>query len=374
MQVPLLDLKRQYKNIKPEIDAAIQRVVESQRFILGHEVEHLEREIAAYCGVKHAIGVASGTDALLLSLKAAGVGPGDQVITTPFTFFATAGAIVNVGAQPVFVDIDPDIYNIASDQLEDVAQGLTDGQPRAIIPVHLYGQMADMDAVMEIAKRYDSIVIEDAAQAIGAEYKGRKAGTIGHLGCFSFFPSKNLGGYGDGGMVVTNDDELANQMRTLRVHGSRPKYYHSLVGYNSRLDALQATILRAKLPYLDTWSAQRRRVATRYGELLSDVPEIVPPVTRPDQSHIYHQFTIRVRDGSRDALRDHLKQAEIGTAVYYPLSLHLQGCFDDLGYRHGDFPEAEIASQQVLSLPVFPELTASEQEYVTGEIKSFFRT
>ena len=373
--VPLLDLKRQYESIKPDIVAAIQRVVESQQFILGLEVEQLEQEIAAYCGVKHAIGVASGTDALLLSLKAAGIGPGDQVITTPFTFFASVGAIVNVGAQPVFVDINPDTYNIEPNKLEGKVKALMSCQPsaisyqlKALIPVHLYGQMADMDAIMEIAQQHDLIVIEDAAQAIGAEYKGRKAGTIGHLGCFSFYPSKNLGGYGDGGMVVTDDDELAERVRLLRVHGSRSRYYHTLVGYNSRLDALQAAVLRAKLPYLDTWSAQRQRAAARYRELLGDVEGIVLPATRPDRSHVYHQFTIRVSDGSRDALLAHLRQNGIGTVIYYPLPLHLQECFDNLGYHHGDFPQAEQASQQVLSLPMFPELTAEEQEYVAGVI------
>ena len=379
MHVPLLDLRRQYESIKPEINAAIQRVVESQQFILGSEVEQLEQEIAAYCGVKHAIGVASGTDALLLSLKAAGIGPGDQVITTPFTFFATAGAIVNAGAQPVFVDIEPNCYNIDPNKLEDKLKVLMSHQlsaisrrPKAIIPVHLYGQMADTDPIMDLARRHDLMVIEDAAQAIGAEYKGRKAGTIGHLGCFSFFPSKNLGGYGDGGMVVTDDDELADQVRMLRIHGSQPKYYHKMVGYNSRLDALQAAILRAKLPHLDTWSAQRRRVAARYQELLGGVEEIVLPNTGPDRSHIFHQFTVRVRDGLRDGLLAYLKEAGIGTAVYYPLPLHLQECFDYLGYRRGDFPEAERASQQVLSLPMFPELTASEQETIAMTITSFF--
>lgn len=371
VRIPLLDLKRQYESIKLEIDAAIRRVIESQQFILGPEVEQLEQEIADYCGVKHAIGVASGTDALLLSLRAAGIGSDDQVITTPFTFFATAGAIVNAGAQPVFVDIEPDTYNIAPNWLEDT---LVRHSPKAIMPVHLYGQMADMDAIMDIARQHDLIVIEDAAQAIGAQYKGRKAGTIGRLGCFSFFPSKNLGGYGDGGMVVTDDDHLAEQVRMLRVHGSRTKYYHQVVGYNSRLDALQAAVLRVKLHHLDTWSTQRQRLAVRYRELLGDIAEIELPTTCPDRSHIYHQFTIRVRDGSRDALRSHLKQAGISTAVYYPLPLHLQECFDDLGYHRGRFPEAERASQQVLSLPMFPELSASEQEGIATAIASFFRT
>ena len=392
IQVPLCDLIRQMQALKPELMAAVERVLASGRYILGPEVKAFEQEVAGYCDVKHAIGVASGTDALLLSLKAAGIGPGDQVITTPFTFFATAGAIVNAGAQPVFVDIEPDTYNIDPVQLAEVVHDLAKGEdaarrwlyrvdrnpqsairnPKCILPVHLYGQMADMDAIMDLGRRHGLIVIEDAAQAIGAQYKGRKAGTLGHLGCFSFFPSKNLGGYGDGGMVVTDDGELAERVRTLRVHGSQTKYYHRMVGHNSRLDALQAALLRVKLPHLDTWSAQRQQAAARYRELLGDIKEIELPAIRSDRSHIYHQFTIRVEDGSRDALRAHMNQAGIGTAVYYPLPLHLQECFDNLGYRRGHFPEAERASQQVLSLPMFPELTASECEDIAMVIASFF--
>lgn len=373
MKIPLLDLKRQYYSIKPEIDGAIARVLESGQFILGPEVEAFEREVAAYCGVKHAIGVASGTDALWLSLKALGLGPGDRVITTPFTFFATAGAIVNVGARPLFVDIEPRTYNLDPERLETLPKNELE-RCKAIIPVHLYGQMAEMEPLMAFARAHALAVIEDAAQAIGAEYKGRKAGTIGDLGIFSFFPTKNLGAYGDGGMVVTNDGSLAERVRLLRVHGSKPKYYHQIVGTNSRLDALQAAILRAKLPYLVGWSKARQHWAQCYNESLGKLKlPIELPDVRPGSTHIYHQYTIRVRDGRRDTLRAYLKDQGIGTEVYYPLPLHLQGCFKDLGYREGDFPEAERASREVLSLPIFPELTEEELQQVVGTIQHFFR-
>ncbi len=414
MQIPILDLTRQYQSIKTEIDAAIQRVVASGRFILGPEVEALEKEIAELCGVKHAIGVASGTDALLLSLRALGIGPGDGVIVPSFTFFATAGVVVNVGATPIFCDIDPKTFNLDPESVRAIlARGtspvacgeehstspsspkpqsvapLTSHKPqatrlriRAIIPVHLYGQMADMDEIMALAKEHDLFVIEDAAQAIGAEYKlakpwttddgpTRKAGSIGHLGCFSFFPTKNLGAYGDGGMVVTHDDELAERVRMLRVHGSKPKYYHHVVGYNSRLDALQAAILRAKLPHLAEWTQARQERAERYDELLSGLPEIVLPYRAPNRTHIFHQYTIRVLGGKRDVLRAYLAEQGIGTEVYYPLPLHLQPCFRHLGYKEGDLPESERASREVLSLPMFPELTEEEQEYVADQIKKF---
>lgn len=398
MTIPILDLKRQYASIKPDIDAAVQRVLESGRFILGPEVEALEKEIAEHCGVKHAIGVASGTDALLLSLQALGIGPRDKVIVPSFTFFATAGVVHNVGATPVFADIDPKTFNLDPN---DVRRILTsDSGPRtaikAIIPVHLYGQPADMDEIMEIAEEHGLYVVEDAAQAIGASYSGlrtthhgprtgnnglrtmdhgptRKAGTIGHLGCFSFFPTKNLGAYGDGGMVVTDDDELAEKVWILRVHGSKPKYYHHVVGTNSRLDALQAAILRAKLPHLEAWSKVRRWIAARYDELLGDLDGIEPPYRAPNRTHIFHQYTIRVADGKRDALREHLKAQGIATEVYYPLPLHLQACFRHLGYKEGDLPESERASREVLSLPMFPELTGEEQAYVVGAAKEFFK-
>jgi dTDP-4-amino-4,6-dideoxygalactose transaminase len=384
MRIPILDLTRQYQAIKPEIDAAICRVLESGRFILGPEVEAFEAEIAEYLGVKHAIGVASGTDALLLALKALGIGPGDAVIVPTFTFFATAGAVHNLGATPVFVDIDPYTFNLDP---ADVRRVLTTdhGQwtrPKAVIPVHLYGQPADMDEIMAIAHEYGLYVVEDAAQAIGAEYSGqrtthhgptRKAGTIGHLGCFSFFPTKNLGAYGDGGLVVTNDDELAEQVRMLRVHGSKPKYYHHMVGTNSRLDALQAAILRAKLPHLADWTAARKRLADRYDELLSGLDGIVLPCRAPNRTHVFHQYTIRIPGGKRDSLRSFLAERGVGTEVYYPLPLHLQPCFRHLGYKEGDLPESERACREVLSLPMFPELREEEVEYVAREVANWGR-
>ena len=376
MEVSLLNLKRQYQSIKEGIDEAIKRVVESQYFIMGEEVKKFENEIADYCGVKYAIGVASGTDALLLSLRAAGVGDGenDKVITTPFTFFATVGAIVNAGGTPVFVDIDPETYNLDPEELKRLltSDSRLSTQIKALIPIHLYGQVADMDPIMEISERYGITVIEDAAQAIGAEYKHRKAGTIGDLGIFSFFPSKNLGGYGDGGMVITNDDELAEKVKNLRAHGSTKSYYHEMVGYNSRLDALQAAILSVKLSYLDEWSASREENARYYTEALSNIDAIIPPIVSNHCNHIYHQYTIRTTDGRRDELKAHLKEQGIGTKIYYPLPLHLQGCFKDLGYKEGDFPVSEEASRQVLSLPIYPELKQEEMDYVVKQIRDFF--
>jgi len=404
MQVPLLDLTRQYESIKREIDEAIQRVVSSGRFILGPEIEAFEQEVAEYSGVKHAIGVASGTDALLLSLKALGVSPGDRVIVPSFTFFATAGVVHNVGGTPVFADIDPKTFNLDP---ADVRRILATNHElrtniKAIIPVHLYGQMADMDEIMAIAEEYSIAVVEDAAQAIGAEYLARaipgdqtisrghklgnhklrtmdhargrlarKAGTIGHLGCFSFFPTKNLGAYGDGGMVVTKDDALAERVRILRVHGSKPKYYHQMVGVNSRLDALQAAILRVKLSHLNEWTAARQRVAARYDELFQDVRSIEIPYRARDWTHIFHQYTICVKNGRRDALRDYLRERGIGSFIYYPLPLHLQECFKGLGYNEGALPASERASKEVLSLPVFPELTREEQDLVMRAIQMF---
>lgn len=375
MQVPLLDLQRQYNSIKDDIDRAIQRVVDSQYFILGEEVENFESEIANYCGVKRAVGVASGTDALKLSLEAAGVGNGenDKVITTPFTYFATAGSIVNTGAEPVFVDIKPDTFNLDPTKLKD----LLDSNPslqadaKAIIPVHLYGQMADMDPIMELADEYDLAVVEDAAQAIGAEYKGEKAGSIGDAGCFSFFPTKNLGGYGDGGMVVTDDDELAEKVRMLRVHGAKEKYYNEMVGYNSRLDAIQAAVLLAKLPYLDEWSNARRKNASKYNEMLNPISGIKAPEVAESRDHIYHQYTIRVTEGNRDELKQYLDEQGIGTKIYYPLSLHRQVCFEDLSYDKGAFTVSEEAAEEVLSLPIFPELRENEIGYVLEHIYDF---
>ena len=365
MQVPLLDLKAQYATIKDEIKAAIDEVLESQYFILGPKVQQFEEEIAEYCNVKHAVGVASGSDALLLALMAIDVGYGDEVITTPYTFFATAGSISRLGAKPVFVDIDANTYNINPELIEEK---ITD-KTKAIIPVHLYGQSADMDPILEIGKKYNLCIIEDAAQAIGAEYKGKKAGSMGDIGCLSFFPSKNLGGYGDGGMVITNNAELAEKIRVLRVHGAKPKYYHSLIGLNSRLDALQAAVLSVKLKYLDGWSRARIKNAETYNHLFSDT-DVITPYVEPYNYHIYNQYIIRVEQ--RDELQEFLNERNIGTAIYYPVSLHLQGCYADLGLKEGDFPESEKAAQETLALPIYFELTEEQQMAVVNAIKEFY--
>jgi dTDP-4-amino-4,6-dideoxygalactose transaminase len=364
MQVPLLDLKAQYATIKDEIKAAIDEVLESQYFIMGPKVQKFEEEIAKYCNVQHAVGVASGSDALLLALMAIDIGYGDEVITTPYTFFATAGSISRLGAKPVFVDIDPKTYNINPELIEENITNKT----KAIIPVHLYGQCADMDPILEIGKKYNLCIIEDAAQAIGAEYKGRKAGSMGDMGCLSFFPSKNLGGYGDGGMVITNNTELAEKIRVLRVHGAKPKYYHSLIGVNSRLDALQAAVLSVKLKYLDGWSKSRIKNAENYNLLFSDT-DVITPYTEPYNYHIYNQYVIRV--GKRNELQAFLKERNIGTEIYYPVSLHLQRCYADLGYQEGDFPESEKAAKETLALPIYSELTKEQQIVVVDAIKEF---
>ena len=371
MKVPFLDLKRQYESIKEELNNAIQTVLESQQFILGQEVEEFERRMAKYCGVKHAVGVASGTDALLLSLKASGISSG--VITTPFTFFATAGAIHNAGATPVFADIEPGTYNIDVEGVKKVLDSKGNEKIKAIIPVHLFGQAAEMDTIMEIAEEHDLIVIEDTAQAIGEEYYGKKAGSM-TTGCFSFFPSKNLGGYGDGGLVTTNDDELADKIRTLRMHGAKPKYYHHVVGYNSRLDTIQAAILNVKLNHLEEWTTRRRANAMFYSKALGDITddELETPQIAEGRKHVFNQYTIRVKNGKRDKLKAFLEGQRISTAIYYPLPLHLQPCFSFLGYEKGDFPSAEKASTEVLSLPVYPELRKEEREYVVGKICEFF--
>jgi len=365
MNVPLLDLKAQYAAIKPEIDAAIADVLESQHFILGPKVEELEKAVAAYSNCAHAIGVSSGSDALLACLMAEDIGAGDEVITTPYSFFATAGAISRLRATTVFVDVDPITYNINPNQISSKVTPKT----RAIIPVHLYGQMADMDPVMQIADECGLVVIEDAAQAIGAEYKGRRAGSIGHYGCFSFFPSKNLGGAGDGGMIVSNDMQRAEKVRCLRGHGAKPKYYHKLVGGNFRLDALQAAVVSAKLPHLDDWTAARQRNAKRYDELLgkAGLPIGLPAVVT--NRHIFNQYVIRIKN--RDELQSYLKQKGVGTEVYYPVPLHLQECFAYLGYKAGAFPESERAAKETLALPVYPELTDAQARYVVDCICEF---
>ncbi len=377
--VPLLDLKAQYATIRDEIQEAINRVIETQYFILGPEVQALEEEVAAYSQCEYGIGVSSGTDALLVALMALEIGPGHEVITTPYTFFATAGCIARVGAKPIFVDIDPATYNMDPALIEAAITPRT----KAIIPVHLFGQMADMDPIMEVANRHGLFVIEDAAQAIGSEYKGRRAGSMGHLGCFSFFPSKNLGGFGDGGMVVTNDPDLAQRVNILRKHGAQPKYHHKFVGGNFRLDAIQAAVLRVKLKYLDEWTAGRQRNADRYRMFFSewlgtdstDSPGRSVIVSQPSPvttRHIYNQFVIRC--ARRDELMAHLKAQGIGCEVYYPLPLHLQECFTDLGYDLGDFPVSEHAAQETLALPIYPELTEEQQQTVVDAIAAFYET
>jgi dTDP-4-amino-4,6-dideoxygalactose transaminase len=368
MPVPLLDLRAQYAVIRDDVVRAMMEVVDSQRFILGEVVERLEAEVAALSRTRFAVGCASGTDALLLPLRALDVGRGDEVITTPFTFFATAGTIHNVGATPVFVDIDPATFNIAPAAVRAAVTPRT----KAVIPVDLFGQMAALEEVAAAAPGIP--IIEDAAQSIGARRKidgaWRMAGEVATVGTFSFFPSKNLGGYGDGGMMVTQDEALAARLRRLRVHGGAKQYYHDEVGYNSRLDALQAAVLRAKLPYLAAWSAKRRENATFYGEALRGIRHVHLPVVDPRNESIFNQYTIRV--DRRDELQAYLKAREIGTAIYYPLPLHLQPCFSYLGYRRGSCPEAERAAGEVLSLPIYPELRREQLEEVAGAIRTFY--
>jgi len=371
MKVPLLDLHSQYGTLREELRAAALRVMDSQQFILGPDVAALEDEIAVYTRARHAVSCASGSDALLLALMALDVKAGDEVVTTPYSFFATAAAIARVGACPVFVDIDPLFYNIVPDKIEAAITERT----RAIMPVHLYGQCAEMSAIMEIGERHGIPVIEDAAQAIGAEDEERQAGTIGTIGCFSFYPSKNLGGAGDGGMMTAGDDELARRLRMLRVHGSETKYHHQLIGINSRLDSLQAAVLRVKLPHLERWSEARRENAERYHQLFEDaglLEEISLPAVRPRVRHIFNQYVIRA-GARRDALIAHLKQNDIGTDIYYPVPLHLQECFSYLGYGEGDFPEAERAARETIALPIYPELTEEQQSYVVESICGFMR-
>ena len=374
--VPLLDLKPQYEAIRADVERAIRRVVDSQMFILGPEVAAFEQEIAAYVGVPHAVGCASGTDALVLSLHALGLGPGDEVITTPFSFFATASCVMRHGAVPVFVDIDPKTFNIDPARLESAITPRT----KAILPVHLFGQCADMDPILALARTRGIAVVEDACQAIGATYRSDRSGTthgagsMGTTGAFSFFPSKNLGAFGDGGIVTTNDEALAARLRMLRVHGERERYKHQAIGWNSRLDALQAAILRVKLPHLDAWSKGRIANADRYDRLFADAGlvasgQITLPERAPFGGHIFNQYTIRVK--GRDALGEHLKARGIGWAVYYPIPLHLQECFASLGYRPGDLPQTEAAAAEVMSLPIYPELTPAQLERVVEEIAAF---
>lgn len=370
MKVPLLDLSEQNQTLRPEIEAALGRVLDTNAFILGGEVQALEKELADYCGTKYAIGCASGSDALLLALMALDVSAGDEVITTPYSFFATASAVTRLGAVPVFVDIDPATYNLDISQVESKITEKT----KAIQPVHLYGQCADMAGLRSVAEKYGIPIVEDAAQAIGAEENGSRAGAMSEIGCFSFYPSKNLGGMGDGGFMTTNDDELARKLFALRVHGSEERYYHKWVGLNSRLDGFQGAVLRVKLPYLDAWSDKRKTNADRYRSLFTDAglaEEIGLPFERDNVRHIYNQFVIRV-PGRRDELREFLGGNDIGTDIYYPVSLHLQECFAYLGYREGDFSESERASRETLALPIFPELRSEQQEYVVEKIAEFY--
>ncbi|MCP4665716.1 MAG: DegT/DnrJ/EryC1/StrS family aminotransferase [Deltaproteobacteria bacterium] len=380
MKVPLLDLKKQYENIHDEIALAVKEVFDSQYFILGPKVAELEKGIAEYCQCQFAVGVSSGTDALLISLMTAGIGSGDLVVTTPYTFFATAGVITRLGARPVFVDIDPDTYNMDPRKLDETISAIGEigkSKVRAVMPIHLYGQCADMESILNVAGTYGLTVIEDAAQAIGAEYEFgdgtvRRAGSMGHFGCFSFFPSKNLGAFGDGGMVTTDEEGLYEAMKVMRVHGSKPKYYHSMVGGNFRLDALQAAILMVKLKYLDEWTKARQKNADLYRRFFQE--EGIEGISLPKavgKRHIYNQFVIKVRE-HRDRLKAFLQQKGIGCEIYYPLPLHMQTCFGYLGYKPEEFPISVAAADTTLALPIYPELTTGQISYVVEMIGEFF--
>lgn len=361
--VPFIDLVAQYQTIRDEVREAVDRCFENQSFILGEEVSLLEQEIAQYCDSRHAISCASGTDALILALLALGVGPGDEVITSPFTFFASASSIHRVGAKPVLVDIEPSSFNLCPEQVERAITPRT----KAIMPVHIFGQCAEMEPLWRLSTKHKLPIVEDAAQAIGAEYRGRRTGVLGTIGCFSFFPTKNLGGAGDGGIMTTDDADLAARLRRLRVHGDTGGYNHVEVGYNSRLDALQAAVLRVKLRHLDSWTAARNRNADRYSTLLNQAgvtDSMVLPANLPDRRHVFNQYTTRVTGGRRDETMKSLKSKQIGCAVYYPIPLHLQKCFAYLGYKPGDLPVAETAAAEVLSLPIYSELPAAHLETV----------
>ena len=388
VKVPLLDLRGQYAPLRAEIEAAIREVCEAQRFVLGPNVVALEKEIAAYSHTRHAIGMSSGTDALLVALMALDVGPGDEVVTTPFTFFATAGVVARLGARPLFCDIDPRTFNLSPDSVtatlaekceqngDRLVNRETRGVVKALMPVHLYGQMAEMDAFSAIARRHRLAVIEDAAQAIGAALPdGRRAGGIGDIGCLSFFPTKNLGAFGDAGMCVAQDAALAERLRILRVHGGEPKYYHAVIGGNFRLDELQAAVLRIKLKHLDDWTAARQRNASHYDELIAAAglgEKVIVPFRKPGDRHIFNQYMIRV--SRRDELRAHLERCGVGTEIYYPLSLHEQRCFAYLGHEPADFPESHRAAAEVLALPIYPELTVEQREHVVASIAGFYRS
>jgi dTDP-4-amino-4,6-dideoxygalactose transaminase len=384
--VPLLDLKAQFAQIRSEVMPLIESVCASQQFILGEHVHRLEESLAAYCGASHAVGVSSGTDALLLALMTLGIGAGDEVITSPFTFFATAGTITRCGARPVFCDIDPVTFNLSPARVqsfieehcdldeETLVHRATGGRVRAIMPVHLYGQAADMTGLGEIARRHGLRIIEDAAQAIGTETaQGVRVGAIGDIGCFSFFPSKNLGAFGDAGLCTTADPVLAERMRVLRVHGGKPKYFHALVGGNFRIDELQAAVLRVKLKYLDGWTAARQRNAAHYDAAFAQsglAPRLRTPPPAPAGRHIYNQYVVRA--ANRDALKAHLSERRIGTEIYYPVPLHAQACFASLGYAEGDFPESERAAAETLALPIYPELSSAQLDAVVGAVREFY--
>lgn len=369
-EIPLLDLKAQHRTIRDQVLAAITRVADSQQFILGEEVSSLEAEIAAYCGTPYAIGCGSGSDALLLALMALGIGPGDQVLTTPYTFFATVSVITRLGAVPVFADVKPDTFNLDPEQASLVLA--SHPAARVIVPVHLFGACADMDPLQSLARAKGIPIVEDAAQAIGAEYKGRRAGSTGVIGCFSFFPTKNLGGFGEGGMLTTKDAALADKLKALRVHGAREKYYHEWIGINSRLDAIQAAVLRVKLQYLDFWTERRRQNADLYRQLISDldIPVRALQANSYQTRHIYNQFVIRAEQ--RNELRAYLRVQGIGSEVYYPVPMHLQKCFAGLGYKAGDFPVSERLANESLALPIYPELHAEDIEYICRTIKMFY--
>jgi len=375
MQVPLLDLKKQYLEIKEEVLKVTEEIFEKQYFILGPHVEKLEKEVAEYCSSNYSLGVSSGTDALIISLMCADIGKDDIVLTTPYSFFATSGSISRIGAIPLFADIEPDTYNISPANMVKAIEKLSPDQKsrlKAVIPVHLYGQCAEMDSILEIAKTYNLVVIEDAAQAIGSEYTEKRAGSMGDFGCFSFFPSKNLGAFGDGGIVTTNSEEKYKKLVSLRNHGSQSKYYHPIVGGNFRIDALQAAIVSIKLKYLDNWTKGRQQNALKYRELFqnSKLDDIILPLEKQTR-HIYNQFVIKVPE-KRDELRRFITDKEIGNEVYYPLPLHLQKCFSNLNYKNGDFPIAEDASKKTIALPIFPELTDDQLSYVVSTIEQFY--
>lgn len=364
MQVPLLDLKREYASMKAEIDSAIAEAIADTKYINGPQVKAFEDVVAKYLGVKHAIGVASGTDALLIALRAAGVGSGSEVITTTFSFFATAGTIANLGAKPVFVDIDSATFNLDISQIEKNITSHT----KVIVPVHLFGQSADMDPLMKLAEKHGLLVIEDAAQSLSAKYKGKMSGTIGEMGIYSFYPTKNLGCPGDGGLVVTNSDDLNEKIRMLKAHGAKVKYYHDMVGYNSRLDTIHAAVLKAKLPHLDEWSNKRRENAAYYDKRFAG-SKVVTPKVEQYAHHIYNQYSIRVTD--RDGLRERLKAEGIGYEIYYPLPLHQQKCFASLGYKEGDLPVAETCAREVISIPIYPMLREDERSFVADTILQY---